>query len=616
MTANRCRSFPRRVMHAAGRASCALQTTIRSRGTISIHAIDDGGAKYGPVDIGIDAGETLHVNSDDLEDGNAAKGLVGSTGRPRQGDWRLEVRSGLRIEVLSFVRTRDGFVTPMHAVAPLDAAASLKYRIVNFNPARDLDQQSLLRLVNRTAREAAVLIEAMDDTGMRGGRVRLAVPAGASRTLGAMELEQGGDFEGSFGTGSGKWRLEVWSDVPVSILSLLATPTGHLTNWSATPGPAGGAMRPPPPSVTVVSPTLVEAEWVGSFEGLFASFDLSVKYREGDEWELFLGCADFTGSTRTTTHRLTAAISLGAPAEVGRVLWVRYRHRNESFCFSDQSSPGAWSHTGEALIRDAGVAPSRNPDLAVLVPSVDDPVPEAGGKFSLSATVWNAGDEAAAATTLRYYRSSNRTISTNDMEVGRGRGRRARGRGREQRVDHPDRPAGIRHLSLRCLRRPGAGRDEHGQQLLRRREGRGGRQQRGRRPRPRRRGSVRGRCKPGCQRVHHHQRNRPEPGGWTVGFDDVALLPLGGLPDLQPRCAGGRGRSRRTPGGRNGRGVDLARRSVAARHVLLRRLRGGRARREQEPQQLFRRGGGGRLGRGRGGARPRGRVRRGGRRHA
>ncbi len=387
-------------------------------GTISIHAIDDGGAKYGPVDIGIDAGETLHVNSDDLEDGNAAKGLVGSTGRPRQGDWRLEVRSGLRIEVLSFVRTRDGFVTPMHAVAPLDAAASLKYRIVNFNPARDLDQQSLLRLVNRTAREAAVLIEAMDDTGMRSGRVRLAVPAGTSRTLGAMELEQGGDFEGSFGTGSGKWRLEVWSDVPVSILSLLATPTGHLTNWSATPGPAGGAMRPPPPSVTVVSPTLVEAEWVGSFEGLFASFDLSVKYREGDEWELFLGCTDFTGSTRTTTHRLTAAISLGAPAEVGRVLWVRYRHRNESFCFSDQSSPGAWSHTGEALIRDEGVAPSRNPDLAVLVPSVDDPVPEAGGKFSLSATVWNAGDEAAAATTLRYYRSSNRTISTNDMEVG------------------------------------------------------------------------------------------------------------------------------------------------------------------------------------------------------
>ena len=390
----------------------------RESGTLFIHAIDDGGTEYGPVEIAIDAGETIHVNSDDLEDGNAAKGLAGSTGSPRQGDWRLEVRSGLRLEVLPFVRTSDGFVTPMHAVAPLDAAASLKYRVVNFNPGRNLDQESLLRLVNRTAGEAAVVVEAVDDGGMRGGRVRLAVPPGASRTFGAMELEQGGDFEGSFGTGSGKWRLEVWSDVPIAVLSLLATPSGHLTNWSATPGPAGGAMRPAPPSVSVVAPTLVEAKWVGSFEGLFASFDLSVKYREGDEWELFLGCVDFTGSTNSTTQRLTAAIQLGAPAEVGRVLWVRYRHRNENFCFSDQSSPGAWSHTGEALIRDAGVAPTRNPDLVVLAPSVDDPAPDADGKFTLSATVWNAGDEGAAATKLRYYRSSNGTISTNDMEVG------------------------------------------------------------------------------------------------------------------------------------------------------------------------------------------------------
>ena len=390
----------------------------RESGTLSIHAIDDGGTEYGPVEIGIDAGETIHVNSDDLEDGNAAKGLVGSTGSPRQGDWRLEVQSGLRLEVLSFVRTWDGFVTPMHAVAPPDAAASLKYRVVNFNPGRNLDQESLLRLVNRTAGEAAVVVEAVDDGGMRGGRVRLAVPPGASRTFGAMELEQGGDFEGSFGTGSGKWRLEVWSDVPIAVLSLLATPSGHLTNWSATPGQAGGAMRPAPPSVSVVAPTLVEAEWVGGFEGLFASFDLSVKYREGDEWELFLGCVDFTGSTNSTTQRLTAAIQLGAPAEVGRVLWVRYRHRNENFCFSDQSSPGAWSHTGEALIRDAGVAPTRNPDLVVVAAAVDDPAPAAGAKFSLSATVWNAGDEGAPATTQRYYRSSNRTISTNDMEVG------------------------------------------------------------------------------------------------------------------------------------------------------------------------------------------------------
>ena len=38
--------------------------------------------------------------------------------------------------------------------------------------------------------------------------------------------------------------------------------------------------------------------------------------------------------------------------------------------------------------------------------------------FTLSATVRNQGTEQAAATTLRYYRSSNATISTDDTEVG------------------------------------------------------------------------------------------------------------------------------------------------------------------------------------------------------
>ena len=51
-------------------------------------------------------------------------------------------------------------------------------------------------------------------------------------------------------------------------------------------------------------------------------------------------------------------------------------------------------------------------------PSVDDSGPAAGATFTLSATVRNDGDEAAAATTLRYYRSTGRIITTSDTEVG------------------------------------------------------------------------------------------------------------------------------------------------------------------------------------------------------
>ena len=58
------------------------------------------------------------------------------------------------------------------------------------------------------------------------------------------------------------------------------------------------------------------------------------------------------------------------------------------------------------------------PDLVVGTPTVDDASPETGGSFALSATVSNAGDAEAPATTLRYYRSTDATITTSDTEVG------------------------------------------------------------------------------------------------------------------------------------------------------------------------------------------------------
>ena len=58
------------------------------------------------------------------------------------------------------------------------------------------------------------------------------------------------------------------------------------------------------------------------------------------------------------------------------------------------------------------------PDLVVGSPSVDDSGPETSGAFTLSATVSNDGDGESPATTLRYYRSTDATITTSDTEVG------------------------------------------------------------------------------------------------------------------------------------------------------------------------------------------------------
>ena len=60
----------------------------------------------------------------------------------------------------------------------------------------------------------------------------------------------------------------------------------------------------------------------------------------------------------------------------------------------------------------------RAPDLVVESPSVSDSSPIAGASFTLSATVRNQGDGSSAATTLRYYRSADATITSTDTEVG------------------------------------------------------------------------------------------------------------------------------------------------------------------------------------------------------
>ncbi len=58
------------------------------------------------------------------------------------------------------------------------------------------------------------------------------------------------------------------------------------------------------------------------------------------------------------------------------------------------------------------------PDLEVGTPTVSDSEPVTGASFTLSAAVSNTGDGGSAATTLRYYRSTDATITTSDTVVG------------------------------------------------------------------------------------------------------------------------------------------------------------------------------------------------------
>ena len=202
-------------------------------GEAVIHAIDDSGRRFGPVRLALDAGATKHFNSGDLETGNPDKGLAQGVGGG-QGDWRLEFESDLDIEVLAYVRTVDGFLTSMHDLVP---EADGRHRVVTFNPGSNRSQESLLRLVNSGAEDAEVAIRGIDDAGAAGAdEVCIQVPAGGARTIAASQLESGHeDFTGRLGDGAGKWRLSISTSASIQAMSLLRSPTGHLTNLSTSP---------------------------------------------------------------------------------------------------------------------------------------------------------------------------------------------------------------------------------------------------------------------------------------------------------------------------------------------------------------------------------------------
>ena len=203
---------------------------------VSISGYDDAGEPRGPVTLTLEPKRTIHLNSGDVEDGNPGKGLPQGLGAPSRGDWRLILESQQDIEPLAYIRTRpDGFLTSMSAVAP---SGAMRHRVSIFNPASNFNQRSWLRLVNLGDAPASVTISGVDDAGMSapGGPVMLSLANGEARAVTAQALESGAsDLTGSFGDkdAGGKWQLTVASDQPLVVMSLLDTPTGHLSNLSA-----------------------------------------------------------------------------------------------------------------------------------------------------------------------------------------------------------------------------------------------------------------------------------------------------------------------------------------------------------------------------------------------
>ena len=200
-------------------------------GTVTISAIDDNGniAPKGDVTFTLNPLAAKQMVASDLEYGNLNKGLNGYLGSG-SGRWQLTVTSLLNLEVMSLVRTPDGFLTNLSGTVRVSAGIS---DVFIFNPASNTNQRSSLRIVNTSSQQGSVTIQGFDDTGAASSTVTFNIIGKSAMSITSQELESGSSkFVGALGDGAGKWRLQITSNTPLQIQSLLDTPTGFLTNLS------------------------------------------------------------------------------------------------------------------------------------------------------------------------------------------------------------------------------------------------------------------------------------------------------------------------------------------------------------------------------------------------
>ena len=237
---------------AAGRQSFVrLVNRSEVAGEALVWGLDDAGARFGPARLAIGAGRAAHFNSEDLELGNAAKGLTDGVGAPVAGDWRLEILSTLDLEAQTFLRAPGGPLSALHDSLPRVGGA---LRAAFLPAGRERSPAGALRVSNPTGADKTVMVWGFDDAGRGRLATGLVAPAGRAVTVSASDLERWRLGSGrGLGRGEGNWRLELAAPWPLEAQALAVGDggrTGNLSGPAAALGPGVVARVPlfPPAS--------------------------------------------------------------------------------------------------------------------------------------------------------------------------------------------------------------------------------------------------------------------------------------------------------------------------------------------------------------------------------
>ena len=329
-----------------------------------------------------------------------------------------------------------------------------------------------------------------------------------------------------------------------------------------------------------------------------ASFTLSATVQNDGNGESAATTLRYYRSTDATIT--TSDTEVGTDAVAGLAASGSDRQSVE---LAAPSAPGTY-HYGACVDAVAGESDTANncstsvqvtvrepdhPDLTAVSPSVSNSSPAVGSQFTLSATVQNDGNGESAATTLRYYRSTDATITTSDTEVGTAAVAGLAASVSDSQSVELVAPSARREHTTTGRAWTRWRRVRYGQQLLHIRAGHciadptavtgpsgpGGGNAHGERQQP----GPRGEFHPVGDGTERRQRR--------IGGDDAALLPVDGRDHHDIGHGSGDGRGGRACGFGERQAVGGVGRALRAGNILLRGVRGRGGRRVRYGQQLL-----------------------------
>ena len=144
---------------------------------VSVFETDDAGNITGQAFFSVLGFGAKAFKISDLESGNSAKGLEGSIGAGT-GFWRLQFNSPSAIKTFGYFRNpTTGFLNPIHDSAR-PAYNGSRQHISSVNPGRNVNQISVIRLINNSGtRSATASLRGRDEAGNQSKIIEMVIPA-------------------------------------------------------------------------------------------------------------------------------------------------------------------------------------------------------------------------------------------------------------------------------------------------------------------------------------------------------------------------------------------------------------------------------------------------------